>query len=508
MSPDTASLNVAKNSPPPLSASSKIINRIQRGDVIICCMILATTLHNSCWYHLQSLLVVLLSMRLLQTKTRQFGEFFDSQIPQYAIFSHRWGDREVSFKEMRKGTAAHESGMAKIDNFCRLAAARGFDWAWIDTCCIDKRSSAELSEAINAMFKWYERSGKCYVHLSDVEYSPEELQLLQGRKHAARLFEDGSPLSAKFRKSSWFTRGWTLQELLAPRKSKVLFFDANWNEIGSLPQLASDVSEVTGIEESFMGFKKSSHPTGSMMAFTPSANASVAKRMSWASRRQTSREEDMAYCLLGLFDVNMSLLYGEGAKTAFHRLQIEIMKTMDDESLFAWTSDQTFSGMLAASPSNFAHSGDIGRGWKTSRGPYSMTNKGLEFPIPRHHIAPEGTKCRVLVSLNCYREGTEKVPLALHLQQVGGFGAYRVTCNSIDTVGLSSRLRILTLDRLYEDLQDTRAVYISDPDDIIFQTRLTHYLAILSQEREKSRLDQKVRDEAAQDPLSRRSIHD
>ena len=104
-------------------------------------------------------------MRLLHTKTLQLEEFFDSQIPQYAILSHRWGDNEVTFKAMRKGTTQQGSGLAKIENFCRLAAARGFDWAWIDTCCIDKQSSAELSEAINAMFKWYERSGACYVIL-------------------------------------------------------------------------------------------------------------------------------------------------------------------------------------------------------------------------------------------------------------------------------------------------------------------------------------------------------
>ena len=444
------------------------------------------------------LLLLLLSMRLLHTKTRQFGEFFDSQIPQYAILSHRWGDREVSFKEMRKGTAPHESGMAKIDNFCRLAATRGFDWAWIDTCCIDKRSSAELSEAINAMFKWYERSGQCYVHLSDVAYSPDELQLIRERKDDARLFEDGSPLSAKFRKSSWFTRGWTLQELLAPQKSNVLFFDANWNVIGSLPQLASDVSEITGIEEYYMGFKQSSHPTRWLASFTPSAEASVAKRMSWASRRQTSREEDMAYCLLGLFDVSMSLLYGEGAKSAFSRLQIEIMKTMDDESLFAWTSNQEISGMLAASPSFFADSGDISRGVQSARGPFSMTNKGVEFPVPIWHGGKEGTACPVFVFLNCYRDGKEKVPLALRLQQVGRCGAFRERCDNIDAVGLSPDLEMWTLDVLYEDLQeDTRSVYVFDPYDGIFQTRLAHYIEEYELE-EKRRLIQEVLDKAAQ----------
>ena len=392
-------------------------------------------------------------MRLLQTRTRQFGEFYDSQIPRYAILSHRWGDREVSFKEMRKGTASHESGMAKIDNFCRLAAARGFHWAWIDTCCIDKRSSAELSEAINAMFKWYERSGECYVHLSDVEYSSDELQLIRERKGAARPFEDGSPLSAKFRKSSWFTRGWTLQELLAPPRSKVFYFDANWNEIGTLPQLASDVSEITGIEKSLL------------VDWTSSADASVAEIMSWASRRQTSREEDMAYCLLGLFDVHMSLLYGEGGTRAFYRLQIEIMKNMDDESLFAWTSDEQMSGMLATSPRSFAHSGNIRRGWRGFRRPYSMTNRGLEFPVPKHHMDPEGIRDEVLIFLDCYRDGKEKIPLALHLHKVGLLGAYRTKCDSLDAVRLSSDFKERTLNELYKALQDTHFIYVFDPYD-------------------------------------------
>lgn len=398
-------------------------------------------------------------MRLLQTNTLQLKEFFDSQIPPYAILSHRWSDHEVSFKEMRKGTAPQGSGMAKIQSFCQLAAARGFDWAWIDTCCIDKRSSAELSEAINAMYKWYERSGECYVYLSDVECSSHDLSLKRG-------YVD------KLRTSSWFTRGWTLQELLAPQKSKVVFFDANWNEIGSLPQLASAVSEITGIDEFYMGFKHSNRSGELTAAFTPCADTSVAKRMSWVSRRQTSREEDMAYCLLGLFDINMPLLYGEGAKKAFQRLQIEIMRNNDDESLFAWTSSQEHSGMLAASPSFFTHSGNISRGWNFTRPPYSMTNKGLEFPVPKIHIpVPTGS---IPVFLNCFRD-KERVPVALHLLQDGGFGAYRLECNNLDFVELSSDLAYWTLDDKYDYLRHTRSVYVFDPEDEIHQKRLLSY---------------------------------
>lgn len=370
----------------------------------------------------------------------------------------------------------------------------GFDWAWIDTCCIDKQSSAELSEAINAMFKWYEHAGECSVHLSDVEYSPHELHLKKGYDEDTWLSAGWPTLKAKFQKSSWFTRGWTLQELLAPQRSKIMFFDRNWNEIGGLPLLAKDVSEITGIEESYMGFKQSSSEKG-IAPLTPSAMASVAKRISWASSRQTSREEDMAYCLLELFDVKMPLLYGEGAEKAFYRLQVEIMDKSDDESLLAWTSNKKLSGMLAASPSCFAHSGDICRGWRGGRRPYRMTNKGLEFSVPTNHIAPGGTTGYIIVFLDCFRDDEEKVPLALHLQEGGGFGAYRTRCDHIDAVQLSADLKSWTLDKLYKDLQDSRVIYVFDPSDEGHQTRLI--LHILMSE-EKTRLHQETPNKAAQ----------
>ena len=404
----------------------------------------------------------LLNMRLLHTKTLQFEEFFDANIPSYAILSHRWGDNEVAFKDMRKGRAPQGSGLAKIENFCKLAAARGLDWAWIDTCCIDKRSSAELSEAINAMYKWYKCSYECYVHLSDVEYSSDELQLKTEHGEYFHQSTGWSSLRAEFRKSSWFTRGWTLQELLAPERWIIRFFDVNWNEIGSLPQLANDVAEITGIEDDFM-VSTLSASSAKRMRF--SDHASVAKKMSWASGRQTSREEDMAYCLLGLFDVNMPLLYGEGAKKAFYRLQIEIMRNTADESLFAWTSNQPFSGMLAASPRDFSHSGNISRGLSSTRGPYSMTNKGLEFPVPKVHLAQEGKKGDMIILLGCFRDGEEMIPLALRLRQYEeGLRFMRTECDKVGAVSLSSDFKNYTLERLLLDLsQGTRSIFISDP---------------------------------------------
>ena len=166
-------------------------------------------------------------MRLLHTATFRFEEFLDSKVPKYAILSHRWGDGEVTFQDFHIGKEQTWPGFVKIKSCCSLAQSRGFEWIWIDTCCIDKKSSAELSEAINSMFRWYAEAGECYAYLSDV----------RGDK--------GLDISASFKQSGWFTRGWTLQELLAP--SSVIFYNVKWNRIGCKKELLREVSEVTGI---------------------------------------------------------------------------------------------------------------------------------------------------------------------------------------------------------------------------------------------------------------------
>ena len=183
--------------------------------------------------------------------------------------------------------------------------------------CIDKSSSSEQSEAINSMFAWYKAAQLCVVTLVDVS-DPDDLD--------------------QFGKSVWFTRGWTLQELLAP--AAVKFYTNDWRFIGEKDShLAAKVSQVTGIPQRMLRSPDILH------------NVSVARRMSWAAGRQTSRIEDLAYCLLGIFDINMPLLYGEGQK-AFYRLQMEIMEQLDDESLFAWqddasTAESATHGLLA-----------------------------------------------------------------------------------------------------------------------------------------------------------------
>lgn len=223
--------------------------------------------------------------------------------PQYAILSHTWEKEEVTYQDIQDLESARKrKGFAKIEGACSLACDKGYSYIWIDTCCIDKSSSAELSEAINSMFTWYRESEICYAHLSDVSKSSFDEENLKTR---------------------WCTRGWTLQELLAPLY--VYFFDQAWEYLGTRKSLAGALSKATQISVDVLGD-----------TCINLEQKSIACRMSWMSLRETTRVEDMAYSLLGIFDINMPLLYGEGMK-AFKRLQEEIIKVSNDQSLLAWS---------------------------------------------------------------------------------------------------------------------------------------------------------------------------
>ncbi|KAE9364997.1 HET-domain-containing protein [Stipitochalara longipes BDJ] len=239
-------------------------------------------------------------MRLLKTNTIELHEYFDAQIPPYAILSHRWGEGEVTLQKLQSGEGPQMPGYEKIFKCCAQAASDGWDYVWIDTCCIDKTSSAELSEAINSMYRWYQKSQVCYAYLVDV---PDATA-------------DHSRPDSLFQQSKWFTRGWTLQELLAP--TFVEFYAQNWDEIGTKSSMRTLVQKITNIS-----------------TLVDIDKACVAEKLSWASTRVTTRIEDLAYCLMGLFDVNMPLLYGEG-HNAFLRLQLEIWSRTNDDSIFAW----------------------------------------------------------------------------------------------------------------------------------------------------------------------------
>ncbi|KAK1753201.1 heterokaryon incompatibility protein-domain-containing protein [Echria macrotheca] len=259
-------------------------------------------------------------MRLLHTSKLTIKEFHGERIPQYAILSHVWQTEEVTFQDLQSVSEATKSkaGYAKIQNACSVAKACRFKYIWIDTCCIDKTSSAELSEAINSMFRWYRGAAVCFAYLFDVPFHPE----LEWSKVATRLDTTDAP--PEFSKSRWFTRGWTLQELVAPRV--VVFLDSSWHLIGSKYKLRHTIEDITRIPSQIM--------TGSRVSRELAA-ATAAQKMSWAANRLTTRVEDMAYCLMGLFGIYMPLLYGEGSR-AFIRLQEEVLKTTGDLSIFAW----------------------------------------------------------------------------------------------------------------------------------------------------------------------------
>jgi hypothetical protein len=244
-------------------------------------------------------------MRLLEPNSD--GQFsltknFSNHIPKYAILSHTWGAdaEEIYFRDLIDGTGGSKDGR-KI-RFCGEQASRdGLRYFWVDTCCIDKSNSTELAEAINSMFRWYRDAAKCYVYLSDVSTAK--------RKRSTSLSD--CTWESAFRASRWFTRGWTLQELLAPMS--VEFFSREGKRLGDKKTLKRQIHEITGIPVSAI-------QGASLSQFR------IEERLLWAENRQTTREEDKAYSLLGIFDVYMPLIYGEGRNNALSRLKEEINK--------------------------------------------------------------------------------------------------------------------------------------------------------------------------------------
>lgn len=218
-----------------------------------------------------------------------------AQLPPYAVLSHLRGDDEVSFEDLIAGTGKKKAGWKKLEFCASMAEDNGLRYFWIDGCCVDTRNDVELSEAINSMFRWYKTAARCYVYLSDVSSQlPGQL--------------DFTWMSA-FKSSQWFTRSWTLQDLLAP--SYVSFFSWEGHLLGDKMSLGAVISEVTGI------------PSGAIQG-KPLSKFSIKERMSWTKHRRAVLEEDEIYSLLGIFDVSMPPIYGEGRERAFLRLMGEI----------------------------------------------------------------------------------------------------------------------------------------------------------------------------------------
>ena len=318
-------------------------------------------------------------------------DIHDGPVP-YAILSHQWLDAEVTFEDLpdfenlrKQKNLPKELSIRKIEGFCRVASSNYYQYVWLDTCCINQQNPVELSTAINSMYRWYKNAEVCYVYLQDYDSQDE--------------FSD--PM-----KSSWFERGWTLQELIAPRA--VEFFDKNWKRIGYKRDndFQDKLSRRTGISRQILSYQQGVGST------------SIAHRMSWFKERKTTVAEDTAYCLIGLFGISMPLLYGEGMERAFRRLQEEIMRYSDDHSLFAWKDPSPTlgrCGLLARSPACFKDTGKyIHIPNRHNNSEYLMTNKGLNIHLylmkfQNEYIAtldvPEGENNYLSFYLKC--ESTE-----------------------------------------------------------------------------------------------------
>ncbi|KAG1860218.1 hypothetical protein DFJ58DRAFT_281196 [Suillus subalutaceus] len=312
----------------------------------------------------------------------------------YAIFSHRWlREGEPTFQDIPHGWECDKDwfqklskfcnkarelgwrlawsntpcidkecgkdGFQKLSKFCEKARELGYQLAWSDTCCIDKTNSTELDEAIRSMFNWYRNADICIVHLADSSNSQQ-------------MMDD-----------AWFTRGWTLQELLAALSIK--FFGKNWEPLShtSLPndkhdvQLMNDISTITGIS------------VEDLQHFSPGLTQ-IRKKMKWASKRTTTRVEDVAYSLIGIFNVSMTTAYGEG-EWAFHRLMEIIIQRCDEWDMFAWAGpSSSHSAAIPRSPrcycpfdaSNFPEERKDGQNREVhGDNEFMLTRQGLQIKL-------------------------------------------------------------------------------------------------------------------------------
>ena len=301
---------------------------------------------------LQDLTSVLHSLKPASAVYRTFSMKHPRYHP-HSLSKLRTCDDEEDQRSASSPTNARDFLSEKIRGFLLQAQEHGFDWAWADTCCIDKTSSTELTEAINSMFDYYTHSDVCYAYLSDVPpFCGADSWL--------------------FRSSQWHARGWTLQELIAPQN--VIFMASDWSRIGTKYELADILGAMTNM------------PPASVLRFEKDiSEMSIAQRMSWAADRSTTRIEDEAYCLFGLFGVNMPTLYGEG-ENAFYRLQEVIMSKSPDTSLFGWSGSKEHGVGHSIACRTRDITGEIPSilGWREERDPGLEPLYHLLAPSPRH----------------------------------------------------------------------------------------------------------------------------
>ncbi|KAI6017326.1 hypothetical protein BKA83DRAFT_606598 [Pisolithus microcarpus] len=370
-------------------------------------------------------------LQQVDTQIQIFASCADTA-KEYCILSHRWiVGQEVDYEQMMdlaKLDNAYEivnwHGYQKVLQACKVAEGL-FEYLWADTCCIDKRSSSELTEAINSMFRWYKNSTRCYTYLHDTSEFPTEPDFTTFGN------SNGWP--------EWFSRGWTLQELIAP--GDLQFFNKDWKEIGSKRSRTTELKKITGV------------PLSVLVDGLSSYRPSFAEVMSWASERRTMLAEDEAYSLIGLLGVNMPMLYGEG-KNAFQRLQIGFMQMSNDQSIFAWKANKAgsteaqsteddvgwTSGVLPDGPVAFRGCHDViqmepdefyrllSSMWETHANAlaangecgtlpaFTVTNRGIQIPLPLRPYY--GCPSVFRAALACRRRGN-LMPLTINLAAFG-----------------------------------------------------------------------------------------
>ena len=408
-------------------------------------------------------------MRLINTSTYILHDVQELGRPQYAILSHRWEGAEVTFRMLDsakwRASNLHNPQMKKIKDACAKARLRNppLEWLWVDTCCIDKTNSVELASSLNSMFEWYYKATVCYAYLYDVEWNARNKEISKSQD-PKRLGQE----------SAWFERGWTLQELLAPRNME--FYDQKWDFMGTKDSLANILQCKTGIATKYL--------TGA----SNFKQASVATRMSWMAGRTTTEIEDIAYSMLGLLNINMEIHYGEGVK-AFMRLQRILMESSIDESIFAWTiPDQGLTcykehfpqasqwapkdwGLLAPSPDCFAKYSDLfvlpDLYVPRLSGGYKWTQQGVQFQMPMV-AGTEVTNIfgvarnEVTLALNCWTNGTDGKRYNINVQLLKTGNVYkRVQCNEL---GKKKGSKPKTNSRFGIDQVLTRPLTITQPE--------------------------------------------
>ncbi|KAH6654195.1 heterokaryon incompatibility protein-domain-containing protein [Truncatella angustata] len=334
-------------------------------------------------------------MYLLNVTSKTLEEFSDDQTPPYAILSHRWGkpEDEISFLEVNsQNIDESKPAWAKLEGCCEQAKRVKINYVWIDTCCINKQDGHHL-DSINSMFEWYQKAKVCYAYLFDV--APDE----------------------NFTKAEWFERGWTLQELLAPKK-KVEFYNNKWICIGTRESLAVALEEKTGISRKVLRGEKDM------------LTESVAQRMSWAARRKTKIATDMAYCLLGIFGISFKTLYhedDEGADAAFRKLQIEIFNRTGDDSILAWTHvpanlghrNPKPQGGLAGSPLDYVDSRKIVSGPSTKPTKFKIEFNNDSLQLTRDlYTDPSGM---TFIILRCYSRSNRRARIGIPVERRPGY---------------------------------------------------------------------------------------